>query len=156
MLRLNIAVFVALALGSAPAQAPAAIQVDRGIAGARIENTVPQVRAALGRPASVHRGRYANFGPWMEYRYAGGLRVRFFRSNGHYWVHQVSVSGPTDRTAKGVGVGSTADEVKAGVAHLTCDATSCYTTNPKTTPVITIFALRDDRVSKVVVAYILD
>jgi hypothetical protein len=92
----------------------------------------------------------------MEYRYAGGLRVRFFRSGGRYWVHQITVSGPTDRTPKGIGVGSTAKAVKAAVAHVTCDAASCYTTNPRTTPVITIFALRNDRVSKVVVAHILD
>ncbi|WP_157592036.1 hypothetical protein [Solirubrobacter soli] len=42
------------------------------------------------------------------------------------------------------------------VAHVKCDATSCYTTNPATTPVFTIFALKDGRVSKVVVAYVPD
>ena len=59
-----------------PATADAMIQVDRGIGGARIGNSRGQVRAALGTPASVHNGSN-DFGPFTEYRFAGGLRVVF-------------------------------------------------------------------------------
>ena len=39
-----------------PSAAAALIQVDRGIAGVRLDNTRAAVRAALGRPASRRSG----------------------------------------------------------------------------------------------------
>src|SRR4051812_6942465 len=59
-----------------PATADAMIQIDKGIAGARLGNTKAQVRAALGAPAKVTTGTN-DFGPFTEFRYRGGLRVTF-------------------------------------------------------------------------------
>src|SRR5215218_2439297 len=95
----------------APASADAMIQVDRGIAGARLGNSRAEVRAALGTPSKVTSGTN-DFGPWVNYRYAGGLRVTF---QGRTQVTSVSTSGRGDRTSRGVGVGSSEAAVKARV-----------------------------------------
>ena len=52
-----------------PSAAAALIQVDRGIAGVRLDNT----RAALGRPASRRSGDNG-FGRFVEWRFRGGIR----------------------------------------------------------------------------------
>jgi hypothetical protein len=57
----------------APA-AEAMIQVDNGIAGARLGNTRAEVRAALGKPAKTATGSN-DFGPFVRYTFAGGVRV---------------------------------------------------------------------------------
>ena len=57
-----------------PASASALIQLDRGIAGARLGNTKNQVRAALGQPARIRNGTN-EFGAFTVFRYAGPSRV---------------------------------------------------------------------------------
>ena len=52
----------------APSGAGAAIQIDRGIGGARIGNTKAQVRQALGRPSRAVSGRNP-FGVFVRYSY---------------------------------------------------------------------------------------
>ena len=54
--------------------ATAMIQIDRGIAGARLGATRDDVRAALGKPTKVAAGTN-EFGRWVRYTYDGGLRV---------------------------------------------------------------------------------
>ena len=61
--------------GFAPS-AEALIQVDAGIAGARLGATRDQVRAALGKPIKI-RTLKNDFGPYVEYRFSGGIRVTF-------------------------------------------------------------------------------
>src|SRR3954447_21764262 len=100
--RLGFGCVVLAAVLATAGSAQAMIQVDRGIAGARIGKTRAQVRAALGSPAKVTSGTNA-FGKWVNYRYAGGLRVMF---QGRTRVTSVSTTGRGDRTARGVGVGS--------------------------------------------------
>src|SRR4051794_7480933 len=92
----------------APA-AQAVIQIDRGISGARIHNKRSEVRAALGSPTSTSSGTN-DFGPFVRYAYEGGLRVFF---QGRTRVTSVVTTGPGDRTATGVGVGSTEAEADA-------------------------------------------
>src|SRR3954451_5168235 len=97
---LPLAAIVA-ALFFAPA-ADAMIQVDRGIAGARLGNSRAEVRAALGAPASTRSGTN-DFGPFLQWRFRGGITVLF---QGRREVSTVFTSGRGDRTVRGVGVGS--------------------------------------------------
>jgi hypothetical protein len=107
---LALAAAAAAMLAAAPA-ANALVQIDRGIAGARLGNTQAQVRAALGKPRRVTRGTN-DFGRFVVFRYAGGIQVTF---QGATRVSGVSTSGLGDRTARGVGVGSTEAQVAAKV-----------------------------------------
>src|SRR5918997_1742610 len=106
---------IAASLLLAPS-ALAVIQLDRGIAGARIDNTKTEVRAALGKPRGVTK-RDGEFGPTTEYRYGGGIRVLFLRNR----VTLVGTTGPGDRTNRGVGVGSTEQRVLNRVPGVDCE-----------------------------------
>jgi len=103
-----------------PGEAAAIIQIDRGISGVRIDNTKRQVRAALGTPKSIDHGSN-DFGPFTEFRYAGKIRVLFSGGNR---VTLVSTRGLGDRTARGVGVGSTRRAVRNRVPGVTCEPPS--------------------------------
>ena len=155
--RATITVGAALGAGLlAPPAAPALIQVDQGIAGARLGNTRDDVRTALGRPAAIRRGTN-EFGPWLQYRYAGGIRVFF---QGRREVTAVTTTGRGDRTARGVGVGSTEARVAARVPGVTCEtiagSRSCHTGDFEPGATITDFAIRGGRVSRVTVAIVID
>jgi hypothetical protein len=117
----------ALAAAAFPAAAGAQIQVDQGIAGARIGNTVAEVHAALGRPARVQNGSN-DFGRFREERYVGGIVVDY---QGGRTVSSVTTTGLGDRTAQGVGVGSTEAAVRAKVGGVRCETISgshsCHT-----------------------------
>src|ERR1700750_1721318 len=90
----------ALALAQAPA-ALALVQIDRGIAGARISSTRAQVKAALGAPVKQRAGTN-DFGSFVQYSYAGGIVVTF---QGEERVTSVTTTGLGDRTSNGIGVG---------------------------------------------------
>src|SRR4051812_40914139 len=92
---------LAFFVGAPPALAM--IQIDRGIAGARLGASRSAIRAALGKPARTATGSN-DFGPYVRYTFAGGLRVMF---QGRTRVTSVETTGLGDRTATGVGVGST-------------------------------------------------
>lgn len=136
--------------------ADALIQVNRGIAGARIGNSRAEVRAALGSPAGVATGTN-DFGPWVRYRYAGGIRVMF---QGRNQVTSVTLTGRGDRTSRGVGVGSSEAVVKARVSGITCDTfgtfRSCHTGSFQAGRRITDFQMSEGRVSAVVVGIVID
>ena len=100
MKRLALAsALVAGAMLLAPAHAGAIIQLDRGIAGARIGNTKAEVRTALGQPNRVRNGTN-DFGPFTVFSYTGGIRVTFQSGND---VTAVSTKGLGDRTAEASG-----------------------------------------------------
>jgi opacity protein-like surface antigen len=100
-----------------PAQAGAVIQPQRSISGITIGMTPKQVRAALGTPTS--KRTVSNiFGRQLRYRYAGGVLVAF---QGRTNVTAITLTGDTDRTATGVGIGSTEAEVRAGLRGERCD-----------------------------------
>ena len=99
-----------------PSQAAAIIQLDRGIAGARLENTKAQVKRALGQPKRIVNDTN-DFGQFTEFQYAGRIRVVFQGGN---TVTSVTTRGLGDRTARGVGVGSTRRQVRNRVPGVTC------------------------------------
>jgi len=90
--------------------AEAIIQLDRGIAGARLGNTKAQVRAALGKPRKVVK-RQGEFGATTTFEYRGGIRVIFLEGR----VTLAGTTGRGDRTARGIGVGSSEQAVKNNV-----------------------------------------
>ncbi len=150
-------VFLAtVALVASPA-ASALIQIDRGIAGARIGNTKAQVRTALGNPARINSGNNV-FGPLTVFRYRGGIRVTF---QGRTEVSAVSTTGLGDRTRRGVGVGSTGRAVRRKVPGVTCEAFAggrriCQTGRGLPGQRITAFFIRNGRVTSVTVGRVID
>lgn len=149
-----IAVALALAL---PPDAGALIQLDRGIAGARLGNTPAEVRAALGNPGRAVRGRN-DFGPFTVFRYRGAISVTF---QGRRNVTSVTIKGPGDRTARGVGVGSTEQAVERRVRGITCETLfgttrSCHTGDFRAGTRVTDFRIRNGKVSRVTVGFVID
>jgi hypothetical protein len=139
-----------------PASSGAIIQLDRGIAGARLGNTKAQVRTALGQPNRVRNGTN-DFGPFTEFRYAGGIRV-FFQSGNR--VTGVTTTGLGDRTSRGVGVRSTENAVEQRVPGVSCETFSgtriCQRGEGLPGERITAFFLRNGRVTRVTVAFVID
>ena len=151
-----LAVATALAALALPGSAQALIQVDRGIAGARLTNTQAEVRAALGRPASIRRGRNI-FGPTLTFRYRGGITVFF---QGRRRVTAVSTTGRGDRTRRNVGVGSSEQAVRNRVGGVRCETIagtrSCHTNEFEAGRRVTDFVIRNGRVTRVTVAFVID
>ena len=135
--------------------AEAVIQLDRGIAGARLGNTKAEVRAALGEPRKVVK-RQGEFGATTTYHYRGGLRVIFLEGR----VTLAGTTGLGDRTNRGVGVGSTEQAVKSkvpGVACATFEGTRlCQRGAEQPGERGTIFFIEGGRVSRVDVAVLID
>jgi hypothetical protein len=155
-LGLSLGLLVAAAL-VVPAAAGALVQVDRGIAGARLDNTKAQVRAALGNPSRVRHGNN-EFGSFTEFRYAGAIRVTFQSGNR---VTAVATTGRGDRTPRNVGVGSTLSAVMNRVPQLAnCvpipGGRLCQTGAGLPGERLTSFFLRNGRVTRVVVGFVID
>jgi hypothetical protein len=151
-----LAAVTLLAPLGAPAAAEALIQVDRGIAGARLGNTRAEVRTALGKPASIRTGTN-DFGRFVQYRYRGGITIIF---QGRREVSTVSTTGRGDRTRRNVGVGSTEAAVKARVRGIRCETIagfrSCHTGRFTAGEIITDFLIRNGRVTRVTVGRVID
>ena len=128
----------------------------RGIAGARLGNSRAEVRAALGAPASTRSGTN-DFGPFLQWRFKGGISVLF---QGRREVSTVTTTGRGDRTARGVGVGSTEAAVKARVRGVRCETTfgtrSCHTGRFTVGEVITDFLIRNGKVTRVSIGRVFD
>ena len=151
-----VSALVAGALLMAPAQAGAIIQLDRGIAGARIGNTKAEVRTALGQPNRVRNGTN-EFGPFTVFSYTGGIRVTFQSGN---TVTAVSTKGLGDRTARGIGVRSTQAAVEQRVPGVDCDTfmgtTICQRGEGLPGERISAFFMRNGRVVRVTVGIVID
>jgi hypothetical protein len=148
-----LAATAALAL---PAAAPALVQIDQGIAGARLGSTVAQVHAALGRPSRVSNGSN-DFGRFRQETYAGGIEVFY---QGARTVTSVVTRGVGDRTAKGIGVGSGEAAVRAKVPGVRCETVSgsrsCHTHTFTAGRRVTDFFLRRGKVVRVTVGFVID
>ena len=151
-----ISVLILTATLLAPAPAGAIVQLDRGIAGARLGNSKAEVRAALGQPKRVRNGNN-DFGPFSVFVYAGGIRVTFQSGNR---VTGVSTTGLGDRTARGVGVRSTEAAVEARVPGVNCQSFGgtriCQRGEGLPGQRVTAFFLRNGRVVRVTVAFVID
>jgi hypothetical protein len=149
--------FAALALITLalPASASARIVPQRGIAGANLDMTQPQVRAKLGKPDRVRHPKSPIFGEYTTWFY-GGTSVDMFR-HGDGKVFNVSTTSKSEKTASGVGVGSTAAGVKKGVKGARCDSKHCWVGRFEGGRKVTDFALgKTGRVTRVTIGYVLD
>jgi hypothetical protein len=148
-----IAISIALLLPTAAADAR--IVPQRGIAGANLDMTQPQVRAKLGKPDKVRHPTSPIFGQYTTWFY-GATSVDMFR-NQDGKVFNVSTTSKAQKTATGVGVGSTAAQVKKGVKGVRCDAKHCYVGRFDPGRKITDFILsKTGRVTRVTIGYVLD
>lgn len=146
------ATLIALAL---PASASARIVPQRGIAGANLDMTQPEIRAKLGKPDKVRHPTSPIFGQYTTWFY-GGTSVDMF-SHGDGKVFNVSTISRSEKTASGVGVGSTAAAVKKGVKGARCDTRHCWVGRFEGGRKVTDFALgKTGRVTRVTVGYVLD
>ena len=148
-------VATALVILLAGAAASAAIVPQRGIAGVRLAMTKAQVRAVLGAPAAAVHGRN-DFGSFTVYRYRG-LRVTF---QGNRTVTAIVTTRTAERTAAGVGVGSTEGQVRAKVAGVRCRTETgfrhCFVGRFLPGRRVTDFRIKRGHVTSVQVAFVLD
>jgi hypothetical protein len=140
----------------APASAEAIIQLDRGIAGARLGNTKAEVKTALGQPKRIRNGTN-DFGPFTVFVYAGRINVTFQSGN---TVTAVTTRGLGDRTARGIGVRSTRAAVEQRVPGVDCNTfmgtTICQRGEGLPGERVTAFFVRNGRVVRVTVAIVID
>jgi hypothetical protein len=147
-----IAAVIALVL---PSSAAATIVPQRGIAGANLDMTQVQVRAKLGPPDKVAYPKSPIFGKYTTWYY-GGTTVDMFRTQDRK-VFNVSTTSKTEKTATGVGVGSTAAAVKQGVKGSRCDQKHCWVGRFQGGRKVTDFQLSTTgRVTRVTIGYVLD
>jgi len=138
---------------AAPAQAKLVPQ--RGMAGVQLGMSQTQVRGVLGKPLAVLR-RDNEFGPFTEYRYPFLLRVVF---QGEERVTAIETRGRKERTARGAGVGSSRSELRRAVPGLRCEGGPgghCFLGAFLPGRRVTDFSLRNGRVSRVVVGFVID
>jgi hypothetical protein len=145
----------AIAILAVPSPAGATIVPQRGIAGIKLQMTKAQVRAKLGRPLMMVNGRN-DFGRYTTFHYPR-VTVSF---QGGVKVSSMRTTSRAERTAAGVGVGSTEAMVKAHARHVVCKTESgsrqCVVGKFLPGRTVTAFALKHGRVTSVVVGIVID
>ena len=112
------------------------------------------MRAALG--TSSTKSGSNDFGPYVRYRFAGGLTVLF---QGKTKVTSVTTTGLGDRTTEGVGVGSTeadADKLKGVKCETIAGFRSCHTSDFEPGKRVTDFQITGGKVTRVTVGIVID
>src|SRR5436190_10401834 len=104
-----------LLLAASPAHA--VIRPQKGMAGVRLGMSQTQMRGVLGSPVRTKQGQN-DFGPFTQFVYPHSIAVTF---QGNRRVTGVSTRGRTEKTERGVGVGSREADVQAKVGHVRCE-----------------------------------
>ena len=151
MRRVATLLFALLAIGAIAGAARATIVPQRSIAGVSLGMTQAKVRAKLGTPVKVNKGRN-DFGPYTELVYAR-VKVSF---QGRANVTAVETRSPKERTAGGARVGLTKAQLRARLPALKCETGHCFLGAFLPGRRVTDFTLRNGRVTRVTVGFVLD
>ena len=142
------------ALAVTPA-APAKIVVQKSIAGVQLRTTRAKVIQLLGQPPKRRSGTNI-FGRWTDFLYA---RVRVTFQSGPL-VTSLRTTSRLERTARGVGPGSTEAQVRARVTGVRCRTDAgfrhCWVGRFLPGRLVTDFQIRRGRVTAVTIGYVLD
>jgi hypothetical protein len=153
--RLFVPALLVLAALVLSASGSAAIVPQHSIAGIKLNMSKKAVKAKLGAPLRVRSGS-GEFGPWQELVYRR-VRVSFL---GGSKVMSVETQSKLERTATGIGVGSTLAQVRAGLQGERCKREfgihHCWLGRWEPGRVITEFRFKKSRVTKVAVARVVD
>jgi hypothetical protein len=147
------AVLAALALAEAAAST---IFPQSSIAGAKLTMSRPEVRDVLGDPNRVEHGQN-EFGPYTVFYYFR-LRVTF---QGNQEATAISTRRFREKTPKGIGRGSTEQELKDAYSQATCrnegpNFRHCFLGRFEPGRRVTDFRIRKGKVSRVTVAFVID
>jgi len=113
--RIGLAAAAAALLAAAPAHA--FIRPQKGMAGVRLGMSQTKMRDVLGTPVRTKQGMN-DFGPYTQFIYPHSITVTF---QGNRDVTGISTRGRTEKTERGVGVGSSETAVKQKVGHVRCE-----------------------------------
>jgi len=116
--RVGVGAAVFIFLASAPASAGAAIIPGRGVAGLKLGASTAQVRAILGKPATLQH----NSGGEQNWLYDKNPVdwVTLVAKGSRTTVEGIETSDKTQKTPQGVGPGSSMAALKKAYPHLTC------------------------------------
>ena len=138
-----------------PVAGVATIVPQQSIAGVRLQMSQAAVRGRLGTPIRIVRGSN-EFGRFTEFRYPA-LRVSF---QGNSAVTNISTTRRSERTARGVGVGSTEREVRARVRGVQCKTEfgfrHCFLGRFLPGGRVTDFQIRRGRVIRIDIGFVID
>ena len=153
--RLAVLVVALVAALTATSAAPARIVVQKGIAGVHLGMARAKVIALLGQPPKTRSGSNV-FGRWTELVYP---RATVSFQSGRR-VTGIRTTSRRERTARGVGPGSTEAQVRARVAGIRCRSEGtfrhCFVGRFLPGKVVTDFQIRRGRVASVLIGYVLD
>jgi hypothetical protein len=113
--RIGLAAAAAVLIAAAPAHA--FIRPQKGVAGVRLGMSQTAMRDVLGTPVRTKQGMN-DFGPYTQFIYPHSITVTF---QGNRDVTGISTRGRTEKTERGVGVGSSETAVKKKVGHVRCE-----------------------------------
>jgi hypothetical protein len=152
-----VAAGVAAAVLVTAAPAAAVIRPQKGMAGVRLGMTQQEMKDVLGTPTRVKQGQN-DFGPYTQFLYPHSITVTF---QGNRRVTGISTKGRTERTERGVGVGSRETVVRAKVGHVRCEtivhARTCHVGSFAPGHRVTVFLIsKSGRVATVTVGFVLD
>jgi hypothetical protein len=136
--------------------AQAAIVPQVGIAGVKLRMSKPEVRDVLGNPRRVVHGTN-DFGPYTVFRYYR-LRVTF---QGNQEATAISTRRFREQTGKGIGRGSTEEELKDAHERARCRTEApgfrhCWIGRFQPGRRVTDFRIRGGEVARVTVAFVID
>lgn len=147
-----------LALTAAPAGA--VIVPQKSIKGIRLGLSQTGVRSAAGKPTRIRTINHPIMGRVLEWSY-GKTTVTFNGRTSSARVISLMTKSPAERTAAGIGVGSTRAAVKAKVPNVKCENESgfrhCFVGRFLAGRIVTDFRLSStNRVTSVVVGRVID
>jgi hypothetical protein len=153
--RIGLAAAAAVFVAAAPAQA--VIRPQKGMAGVRLGMSQTQMRDVLGTPVRTRQGMN-DFGTYTQFIYPHSVAITF---QGNREVTGISTRGRTEKTERGVGVGSSETAVRRKVGHIRCEtiagSPTCHVGSFKAGHRVTVFLIsKHGFVRSVTVGFVLD